>query len=134
MADSGGLTSWPVENIPDLDRLYMRVHRNNQVDGVPTPGAFRDHPPDGERPGMSTDWSRYSTPEETLARARKPEDNGVVEMVVGAVRAIPNLRVEHVPLPENRAHSEVFGKKDVEARVLLQRACRWSLPIKPLPL
>jgi len=83
---------------------------------------------------MSTDWSRYSTPEETLARARKPEDNGVVEMVVGAVRAIPNLRVEHVPLPENRAHSEVFGKKDVEARVLLQRACRWSLPIKPLPL
>ena len=128
MADSGGLTDWPTELIPDHDRLYMRVHRNHQVNGTLSPGAFRDQPPGGERPGMSTDWSRYSTPESTLRRARKPEDNGVVEMLVGHVRAIPNLLVEHTPLPDNRAHTDVFGQKDVEVRVLLQRACRWVVP------
>jgi len=78
---------------------------------------------------MSTDWSKYSTPEATLGRARKPEDNGVVEMLVGSVRAISTLVVEHTPLPENRAHTEVFGNKDVEVRVLLQRACRWTIPV-----
>jgi hypothetical protein len=51
-------------------------------------------------------------------------------MVVGRVRAIPNLSVEHVPLPENRAHTEVFGKKDVEARVMLLRASRWVIPVR----
>lgn len=129
MADSGELTDWPQEDIPDHNRLYMRVHRNNQVNGALAPGAFRDQPPGGERPGMSTDWSRYAAPEDTLGRARKPEDNGVVEMLVGHVRAIPNLLVEHMPLPDNRAHTDVYGKKDVEVRVLLQRACRWVIPV-----
>jgi hypothetical protein len=78
---------------------------------------------------MSTDWSKYSTPEATQGRARKPEDNGVVEMAVGSVRAISSLTVEHTPLPENRAHAEVFGAKDVETRVLLSRACRWVIPV-----
>lgn len=78
---------------------------------------------------MSTDWAKYSTPEESRNRANRPEDNGVVEMRVGDVRAIPGLTVEHTPIPLNRSHTDVFGPKTTETRVLLGRICRWVLLI-----
>ena len=129
MADTDRL-EWPAEEIPDPDKLYMRVHRNNVVNRELTPVALRDHaPPDGGRAGMSTDWSRYSSPEETRLRTdRNPDNYGVVEMIVGVARSIPGVAVEHTPRPENRAHTDVFGdKKDQEIRVRLTRACEWVI-------
>jgi hypothetical protein len=42
--------SWPIEEIPETDELFMRVHRTFVVNGALIPGAFRDH-----GGGMSTD-------------------------------------------------------------------------------
>ncbi len=91
-------------------------------------GAFRD-----QGGGMSTDWEKYSTAEETRKRAQKspPEDNGVLRLNVGGVRAINPLSVEHKPEPDNRAHTEVLGdkKKDPEVRLRLQRLAEWVIKI-----
>jgi hypothetical protein len=121
---------WPVENIPNEDFLFFRLHRcYMQFDEEIPQGAFRDQ--DG---GMSTDWEKYSTPEETQKRAKKspPEDNGVLRLNVGGVREIKPLSVEHSPDPENRAHTEVLGnkKKDPEIRLKLQRLAQWVIRIQ----
>ena len=114
---------WPVEDIPDDDRLYMRVHHVNIVDGEPTPGAFKDH--DG---GMSTDWEQYSTADQTRRRARNLMDVGVISLVAGEVRHIPPLTVVHEPLDDNQAHTEVFGdKRAPEIRVKLGRIYQWEV-------
>lgn len=120
------MVSWPVEAIPDDDELYMRVHRQWLRQGRVVPGFFRNLPNDATG-GMSSDWSRYSTPEETRRRARTPSDNAVVGLSVREVRATPEQRVEHTPLPENRAHAEVFGPKDPEIQLLLSRAANLVL-------
>ena len=59
---------------------------------------------------MSTDWDRYSTPEKSRERANRPEDNGIVSLPAGGVRAI-NLTVEHAPESDNQAHTDVIGMK-----------------------
>jgi hypothetical protein len=108
---------WPVEEIPDQDRLFMRVHRQWLKNGRVAPGFFQNRP-DEATGAMSTDWSRYATPEETRARAKRPELNAVIELAVGIVRAIPEQVVRHAPiqddpnLPDNRAHTDVAGPKE----------------------
>jgi hypothetical protein len=75
--------------------------------------------------GMSTDWSRYSTPEESRQSAREPAVTGVVEMTVADVRAIPEQTVEHTPIQnhpdpsilDNRAHTDVFGPKEEDPEI-----------------
>ena len=107
---------WPIESIPNEDSLFMRVHRTwFTPDGSIIPRAFQNH-----GGGMSTDWSRFSTATETRGR-KSPIDNAVVSMEVGLVRAVPGQTVEHTPLADNRAHTDVRGEKDEEARVLLRR-------------
>ncbi len=118
-------TGWAPEEIPDADHLLMRVHRVNlNEDGSLKPGAFKDH-----GGGMSTDWDKYSTAAATRLRAREPNANAVVSMNVGRVRAIPGQIVQHAPLPDNRAHTDVIGKKDAEARVLFSRCCSMVIHI-----
>jgi hypothetical protein len=116
---------WPVEDIPDEDSLYYRVHFND-IDsyGHPKPGAFRNNPKDSSNSGMSVNWARYATAEQARQNARKPVgEYSVVRMAAGKVRDIPNQTVVHEPLPDNRSHSEVFGVKDPEARVKLLEIC-----------
>lgn len=88
---------------------------------------------------MSTDWDKYSTPQETQQQARTPTDNGVISLPVGPVRLEAAQQVEHTPLvvtaPDpsrswlrsNRAHTDVIGKKDNEVRLKLRRMCRVEL-------
>lgn len=90
---------------------------------------------------MSTDWSRYALPEQTQRGGLRsgPEDNAVLSLNVGAVRAIPSqaLRqaVEHAPIfadpdvPDNRAHSEVVGPKNTETRIHYLRIYRTVLTL-----
>jgi hypothetical protein len=117
---------WEKEDIPNSSMLYMRVHRHNLGDdGIPIPGAFRDH-----GGGMSTDWDKYSTPQDTLNRAREPKNNAIIEMNVGDIRSIPNQTVQHCPCPENRAHTNVIGNKhtDPEVRIKFGRLYRMVIP------
>jgi hypothetical protein len=123
---------WTAEPIPDKDRLFMRVHPNNARDGVLNPGAFKNRGEPGKRAGMSTDWEKYSTPQETCDRATHHSAiYGIVSIIVGEVRKVPGQTVEHTPdYPTNRAHTDVFGDKsaDPEVRVLLRRITTWEIP------
>ena len=117
------IETWPIELVPDNDLLFMRVHQNNIRDGSPLPIAFMNHGA-GEEEGMSTDWSKYSTPEQTISRIyeEKPTwKGGVIQMVVGDVRKIPDQIVQHAPLPKNQAHTNVKGRKDTKVRYLFMR-------------
>ena len=110
---------WDKENIPDEDSLYRWVHREKlTANGGIRAGAFSDN-----RGAMSTDWSKYSTPNETRQRAAigTPEECAVIALPVGAVRVLDQT-VEHDPLSENRAHTNVIGDKtDIEIRYKLQQ-------------
>jgi hypothetical protein len=134
----------------------MRVHRNDVVYGELKPGVFRNRP-DPTRPtrppAMSTDWSRYATPDDTRARALSspPQVNGVISLNVGKVRGIHRQSVEHTPTAadpadpssrDNRAHTDVFGPKSpkevegAEERIKIQQVrfeylaiFRWDIRI-----
>jgi len=124
--------TWPIEHIPDLDRVFMRAHRMHFRGGELQPGVFRQH---GD--GMSVDWEKYSTTTETRNRAAKPLDNAVICANVGHIRQISDLDVRHKPDPErsNRAHSIVVGlpaygtPELVEVRVKLLRITSVVLPL-----
>ncbi len=124
MVGQGEVVDWPAEQIPDRDRLFMRVTMRRK-DGSIAASAFRNH---GE--GMSTDWEKYSTREETRQRAKNPNANAVVSLVVGEVRRVPGQQVEHTPDTErhNRAHTDVLGEKDPEARLKLRRIAEIVIP------
>ena len=125
MAEEGPLRHWAVEEIPDKDALFMRVHKTWFKTGAGISlKAFQNR-----AGGMSTDWSRYSTAHETRERARRPGDNAVVQMITGEVRQVPGQHVQHSPVPANRAHTDVRGEKDEQARVLLGRLAAVVLPL-----
>jgi hypothetical protein len=127
VADEIGVP-WESEEIPDEDLLYMRVHRAQlDSDGKPIPGAFRNH---GR--AMSTNWSKYSSPEETRQRARSPSENAVIQMMTGEVRAVPGQSVVHTPdLPtRNRAHTDVTGEKTPEVRIRFSRVYQVVLALR----
>jgi hypothetical protein len=110
---------WPVEGVPDDSLLYLRVHRSLLKDGTPLPGAFKNRPDGAD--GMSTNWDRYATPAGTRAGGKQPPDAyAVVSLQAGPVRALPGQEVEHRPVSDNRAHSEVVGIKSAEVRVKLR--------------
>ena len=135
--DQGSVDSkWEKEPIPNSDSLFMRAHKDHCRTGELDFGVFRDR---GR--GMSTDWSKYSTPEETRNRGRIPELNAILSLPVGGVREI-DLVVEHDPLnverakeigiDPNRAHTEVIGEKTTEIRLKLRRICEEVLPLPEL--
>lgn len=130
---TGATVMWEVEDIPGSDRLYMFVNRNDIEGGYPVVGVFRNRG-DGADAGMSTDWSKYATPRETRARARAPERNAVIEMVVDQVRRIPEQVVQHAPYAERRAHTNVKGPKKAkfsgtQVRYMLWRISRWAIEL-----
>lgn len=120
MADEVG--SWSTEEVPDEDNLWMRVHKNNMDNGELRPGAFRNLP-NKKTDGMSTDWAKYATAQETRDRASVPQDNAVIRLNVGEVRKIRDQTVVHTPdiARRNRAHTDVYGEKHPQARLLLNR-------------
>jgi hypothetical protein len=117
------MTNWPVEEIPDSDDLYMRVHKMFVLEGELQPSVFRNH---GD--GMSTHWSKYCTAETALTFAKRSADNGVVSLRVGSVRAVP-LSVEHTPseVTSDRSHADVRGAKTAEARLRLLDIATWQI-------
>jgi hypothetical protein len=124
--------SWPVEIIPDGDFLFKRVPIKEIQDGKPIPGVFRNLG-EGDQEGMSTDWSQFSTPEQTKNRATNPAwRGGVIQMLVGDVRRVPQQTVVHAPLPDNRAHTNVKGPKSggiegTQIRYLFMRIWKWAI-------
>jgi hypothetical protein len=112
------------EIIPDPDLLYYRIHWTWFVGGQLNPHGFKDF--DG---GMSTNWSRYSNPVDTQKEGKVPNDNGVVQLIAGAVRQIDALIVDHDPKPYNQAHTNIIGEKDEQVQVLLSRIVTWCISV-----
>ncbi len=95
---------WEVEDIPDDSDVYMRAHDVYFRGKALQPGVFRVH-----EDGMSVDWDKYSTPEQTRQRTSQPLRNAVIRLPVVGIRDIGDLDVKHTPYPANRAHSDVVG-------------------------
>ncbi len=76
------------------------------------------------------DWSRYSTPAQTLSRSAEPIDAGVVQTIAGQVRE-NEMTVRHEPEPGNRAHSLIRGMSSTFVRRILVKICNWALPLPP---
>jgi hypothetical protein len=118
---------FPIENIPDADSVFMRAHKDYIRGGDLVPGVFREQ--DG---GMSVDWDKYASPQDTKGRAKNPANNAVLSLSVGGIRKIRDLDVKHTPEPNNRAHSEVDLPDDreelTEARLLLRRLAAIVIP------
>lgn len=119
---------WPTETIPDSDAVFMRAHETYYRDGELTPGVFK-----AKEGGMSVDWSKYCSMEETRQRATSPEKNAILSLPVGGIRKTDDLDVIHRPEPDNRAHSEVDlpidREKLTEVRLLLKRLAQTVIPI-----
>jgi hypothetical protein len=124
---------WTVEKIPDSDSVFMRAHETYFRDGALTAGVFTAK--DG---GMSADWDKYSSKEETRNRAKNPARNAVLSLSVGGVRQMKGLDVEHRPELENRAHSEIDLPDDreelTEIRVFLLRLADIVIPLTRDPV
>jgi hypothetical protein len=120
--------AFAVEEIPDADSVFMRVHRDFIRNGDLLPGAFKSQ--DG---GMSVDWSKYASREDAKRRAKVPADHAVVSLLVGGIRKIDDLDVKHTPEPDNRAHSEVDladnREQLTEVRFLLNRLAAIVIPL-----
>ena len=142
------LTDWAKEDIPNYDPhdkdylLYRHIHKtyiNIKNHSVIALSAFKD--PTGK--GISTDWSKYSTPQETQKHSLKnpPEDYGVVSLRVKGIRdevEFNKLIIEHFPIQKtkyykgNRAHTNVngllkYGSLMREIQVLLSRQAKWEI-------
>lgn len=113
---------WEAEDIPSDDALYVYVHCQWIRNGRIVPGFFKNRP-DEETGAMSTDWCKYSTPDETRHRARKLGVNGVGRLHVEAVwkigadtafhQTVVHTPIQHSPdFPDNRAHTDVRGPKE----------------------
>jgi hypothetical protein len=113
------------EEIPDSNYLYRRIHKS-QVDdqtGEPASSAFSNL---GE--GMSTDWEKYSTPEETRRRIdarHNPLDYGIVRLNAGNARGIENQEVKHTPKDYNRSHTDIIGNKTLKIRHKIKKVAEW---------
>lgn len=102
----------------------MRIHAKTVRDGAIMPFVF-DHA------DLSSNWAKYANAEQTKDEARlvgkDPNNYGVVELNAGEVRSIPNQEVEHVPLDDNQAHTQINGEKDEEARLKLMGISDWVI-------
>lgn len=131
------MANWNAEAIPNDARLFLRVHRNWLREGAATSGAFKyqtnqDDP--NASPGLSTDWEKYSTPEETQGRFApdKPAENyAVYSLVAGLVREVESQVVNHTPDEKrnNRAHTDVQGAiNEAEARKRMRDIAVTEIP------
>jgi hypothetical protein len=85
---------------------------------------------------MSTDWDKYSTPQQSLTLSKNPADNGIVKFSVELIRQQPSMDVEHDPKSYNRARSLVHGVPEkgelkTKVRLLLKRICVWEIKYNP---
>src|SRR5436309_2584406 len=100
------------EFIPDPDLLLCRVHwtQFNEKENRIMSSVF-------EKVNQSVDWSKYSKPEQTASRHKKPHEiREVASIPAGACRDL-GQDVVHVPLADgqpggpNIAHAEIRGQK-----------------------
>lgn len=118
------------EEIPNEDQLYYRYHKQYYKN----PGEIRASCFKIKNNVISTNWSKYSSPEETKSQANEPNDNGVIEIEVSDIRNINLLDVQHNPILGNIAHTHIVGFEKCESkadknelRVKLSEISNWAI-------
>jgi len=132
----------PFENFLNEHFLYRGVHKNlwqywSSLDKI-QPHFFASKQAEQ---GLSTDWSKYSTPLDILNNLTDPilTVNGIVELKIEKLKAsiIQNnfpLTIAHNPLPKNRAHTLIHGihKGNVtKIRRKISKITEWAPGMKP---
>ena len=139
----------PIENFLDAHFLFRGIHRifwmNWKEIHKIEPNLFSTK---AEAKGLSTDWSKYATPEDTLNRLRAPtlKVNGILELNVGRLQftikenKLP-LIIKHDPIrvPKgktqiNRAHTLLMGiNKPNRAKIkrCLSKIANWVAGYMP---
>lgn len=131
---------WEIESIPDAADAWRLIpsHMVKKGSRIPSESMFV---PDVD--GLSVDWSKYSSPEESLIRTgltfrfnssefKDPSRFLVFKLNVGQVRKQEGIiAVNHTPIfqgnppskgnPNNRSHSSILGS-DEEVRLKLRDA------------
>jgi len=110
MSDSTSPGLLPDPEFEASERLFRRLHPDHFVGGVIT-DAFLPFP------SFSVNREKYSHPQEVL---REHPRYGIAAFAVGDIPErldadpgqIYRFGVEHVPLPDNYAHSEVHSFRD----------------------
>lgn len=139
---------WTKEDIPLIDKLFVRIHcANVDPQGKPRPAAFYNTPEHGS--DLSSDWEKYTTPQESRAligkqyRFGKTEFKNPLSFYIASfiVKAIYDLNcnqaVEHSPKyqdpepegdPNNRAHTSIIGEKSSEeVRLKMVDIANWEI-------
>lgn len=118
--------SFQIEQIPDPDKLFYRIHKSYCIEGQIIPSVVRNI-----GGGMSTDWQKYSTADQSRSRAAVPGDNGIVSVAAGRVRQVEDQTVEHCPSSNNRAHTEIRGDKThPSVRLKILQLMTWEIPLE----
>jgi hypothetical protein len=108
--------SFDVERIEDAHELLKAVSRAQVHDDFPEPGVFV---PLGA--GISTSWSKHSTPQQCREIRSRPHTNHVFALPVGRVRSL-SFTVTHTPKDWCRAHADISEvERDPEYQVKLAR-------------
>ena len=132
----------PIENFLDAHFLYRAVHRGlwenwesiNRIDPI----FFYSK---NAEEGLSFDWSKYSTPQDTLNRRRGKtlKENGIIQLNIGKLKTsitqfeLPII-IEHAPFPENQAHTLMLGitkSNTAKIRRKLSKIAEWAEGMKP---
>jgi len=124
---------WEIEHIPNEAATFMRAHRDHIRNGDLQPGVFQVR-----NGGMSVDWDKYSSPQDTRQRGREPLANAVISLSVLKIRAIEDLDVKHSPIlpPEspNRSHSNVTGIPESRIKLTKTRVLLLDISNVVIPL
>ena len=126
--------------------LYYRIHENYGSKRKPpnykSPSAFKYSQADGK---MSTNWNKYCRnlqEARSLGASQPPENYGLVSFIVRDIRVNPELDklgIEHDPLINNPAHSNIIGlpkyeelSQDayLEVQIILSRIAQWEIPFE----
>ncbi|WP_439882665.1 hypothetical protein ACSX1A_05735 [Pontibacter sp. MBLB2868] len=144
---------WEIEEIPDIDTVHCRVHKQfySSKTKKPSASAFRNTPEDGTN--LSSDWSKYASAidcrnfvskliHHKTGNFRNPEDYVVYSFSVKKLRELNTIKqqVLHDPIfndperehePNNRAHSIIEGSKglpnDNKFRLEMVELGYWSI-------
>ncbi len=104
------------EEIPDSGLVFRRIHHVffDAETGHISSGAFDGHE-------MSVNWGQYATAEGTALQDATANTVAVVSLLTGFCRTVEQT-VVHDPLPDNRAHSLVRGRKSKPVKQRLRDA------------
>lgn len=95
------------EDIPNDDELYIRLCDFHFDNGRLLPTAFEPRLDPDDCGVKSANWSKYSTPIETMGSTANPYCNKkCAKLEVSFARDI-GLEVDHYPTKENLAHSGI---------------------------